>query len=191
MARGRYDLIASGIPVTTAIRDSLLLSQPLLTNRQLLVQRKPLTAEDSARFVESQIDLAQKRIHLVKGSPALMRIHHLASEMADTIYIEEVERYGAEQLLFLVAHGDIDYAVCDEQTASAMVDSLPQLDLHVAIGFTQLYAWGTSKESHALMDSINTWLSQYLASNKGRALYRRYRQSLPETVNPKSSLQRR
>ena len=191
LSRGRYDLIAAGIPVTTAIRDSLLLSQPLLTNRQLLVQRKPLTAEDSARFVESQIDLAQKRIHLVKGSPALMRIHHLASEMADTIYIEEVDRYGAEQLLFLVAHGDIDYAVCDEQTASAVVDSLPQLDLHVAVGFTQLYAWGTSKESHALMDSINTWLSQYLASNKGRALYRRYHQLLPETVNPKSSLQRR
>lgn len=191
LARGRYDLIAAGISITTAIRDSILLSQPLLTNRQLLVQRKPLTAEDSAGFVESQIDLAQKRIHLVKNSPALMRIHHLANEMADTIYIEEVERYGAEQLLFLVAHGDIDYAVCDEQTASAVIDSLPQLDMHVAVGFTQLYAWGGSKESHALMDSINTWLSRYLASNKGRALYRRYHQSLPETVNQKSSHQRR
>lgn len=191
LACGRYDLIAAGIPLTTEVRDSLLLSLPLLTNRQLLVQRKPLTAEDSARFVKSQIDLAQKRIHLVKNSPALMRIHHMASEMADTIYVEEVDRYGAEQLLFLVAHGDLDYAVCDEKTVRAAIDSLPQLDVHVAIGFTQLYAWGVSKESHALMDSINTWLAHYLSSNRGRALYRKYRQSLPAAVNPKSSRQRR
>lgn len=191
LSRGRYDLIATGIPMTTAIRESLLLSKPLLTNRQLLVQRKPLTAEDSARYVESQIDLAQKRVHLVKNSPALMRIHHLANEIADTIYTEEVERYGAEQLLFLVAHGDLDYAVCDEQTVRAVIDSLPQLDVHVAIGFTQLYAWGVSKESHALMDSINTWLTNYLGSAKGRALYRKYRQSLPASINPISSPQRR
>lgn len=191
LAHGRYDLIATGIPVTTEMRDSLLLSMPLLTNRQLLVQRKPLTAEDSARFVDSQIDLAQKRIHLVKNSPALMRIHHLANEIGDTVFVEEVERYGAEQLLFLVAHGDMDYAVCDEQTVYAAIDSLPQLDVHVAIGFTQLYAWGVSKESHALMDSINTWLTHYLGSAKGRALYRKYRQSLPATFNPKSSPQKR
>lgn len=191
LARGRYDLIAAGIPTIAAIRDTILLSKPMLTNRLLLVQRKPLTAADSSRFVESQIDLAQKRIHLVKNSPALMHIHHLATEMAETIYIEEVERYGAEQLMFLVAHGDVDYAVCDEQTVRAAIDSLPQLDVHVAIGFTQLYAWGASKESHALMDSINTWLTYYLGTAKGRALYRKYRQTVPTTVNPKSSLQRR
>ena len=177
--RGKYDLIAAGIPVTTAMRDTLLLSQPLLINRQLLVQRKPTTAEDSARYITSQIELAHQELHVAKESPALMRIHHLSNEIGDTIYVKQMERYGAEQLLYMVAHGDIDYAVCDAQTVEAVIDSLPQLDVHLAIGFTQFYAWGASKKSQALMDSINTWLTIYLKSAKGRALYRKYQQTLP------------
>ena len=35
----------------------------------------------------------------------------------DSIYVEEIEKYGSEQLIALVAHGDIDYAVCDESIA--------------------------------------------------------------------------
>ena len=38
----------------------------------------------------------------------------LSSRIGDTIYVEEIEKYGPEQLIALVAHGDIDYAVCDE-----------------------------------------------------------------------------
>ena len=33
----------------------------------------------------------------------------------------------------LVAHGDIDYAVCDEAIARSAADSLPQIDINTAI----------------------------------------------------------
>lgn len=159
LAEGKYDLIAAAVPVNSQLRNSLLLSRPILTSRQVLVQRKADSDSDSI-YIRSQVDLAQKTLHVTKGSPALLRIHNLASEIGDTIYIREVERYGAEQLMFMVAHGDIDYAVCDESVALAAIDSLPQIDIRTAIGFTQFYAWGTSKQSHALMDSINAWLER-------------------------------
>lgn len=96
---------------------------------------------------------------MIKGSPALLRIHNLIDEIADTIYINEVELYGPEQLLAMVSGGDIDYAVCDENIARASIDDFPNLDINTDISFTQFYAWGVSKHSPALLDSLNVWLN--------------------------------
>ena len=56
----------------------------------------------------------------------------------------------------MVAHGDIDYAVCDESIARAAADSIPQIDINTAISFTQFYSWAVRKQSPALLDSLNT-----------------------------------
>ena len=97
---------------------------------------------------------------MVEGSPSILRIRNLGNEIGDTIYIKEVEKYGSEQLIALVAHGDIDYAVCEESIARAAADSLPQIDINTAISFTQFYSWGVSKQSPVLLDSLNTWLEK-------------------------------
>lgn len=188
LIQGTYDLIATAIPVNSTMCDSILLSHPILTNHQVLVQRKASLDQDSF-YIKSQLDLAGKTIHVVKDSPALMRIHNLAGEIGDTIYIQEVERYGSEQLIFMVAHGDINYAVCDESTASAALDSFPQIDIHTAIGFTQFYSWGVNKTSHVLIDSLNTWLDYYKTTPEGIALYRRY--GMKPGFIPKSLLRKR
>ncbi len=159
LANGKYDVIAYGIPVTSELKDSLLLTVPIVLSKQVLVQRKPQTPTDSLRFVKSQLDLAEKTLHVVKGSPSILRIRNLANEIGDTIYIEEIAKYGPEQLIALVAHGDIDYAVCDENIARSLTDSMPQIDINTAISFTQFYSWGVRKESPVLLDSLNAWLS--------------------------------
>ena len=109
---GRYDVIAYGILATSELKDSLLLTSPIILSKQVLVQRKATSEEDSL-FIKSQLDLAGKTLHVVKGSPSILRIRNLSNEIGDTIYIDEIEKYGSEQLIALVAHGDIDYAVCD------------------------------------------------------------------------------
>ena len=83
--------------------------------------------------------------------------------------------YGPEQLLSLVAHGDIDYAVCDESVARAMIDSLPQIDIHTAISFSQFYSWGVNKQSPALLDSLNQWLRSYKQTKEYKQLIKKYR----------------
>ena len=160
LANGKYDLIAHGILATSELKDSLLLTIPIVLNRQVLVQRKDTTGNDSL-FIKSQLGLAGKTVHVVKGSPSILRIHNLSNEIGDTIYINEIEKYGAEQLIAMVAHGNIDYAVCDESVASSLVDSLPQVDISTAIGFTQFHAWAVSKQSPILLDSLNCWLEKY------------------------------
>lgn len=170
---GRFDVIAYDVMTTSELKDSLLLTSPITLSKQVLVQRKENEENDSL-YIRSQLDLARKTLHVVKGSPSILRIQNLGNEIGDTIYIKEVEKYGSEQLMSLVAHGDIDYAVCDESIARAVVDSLPQVDINTAISFTQFYSWAVSKQSPVLLDSLNTWLGKFQKGNEYKSIYRKY-----------------
>lgn len=174
LADGRYDVIAYGILVTSELKDSLLLTTPIVLSKQVLVQRKLNDAADSSLFIKSQLDLAGKTLHVVKGSPSILRIRNLGNEIGDTIYVKEIEKYGSEQLISLVAHGDIDYAVCDESIAQAVADSIPEIDINTAISFTQFYSWGVSKQSPVLLDSLNTWLETFKKQKEYKEIYRKY-----------------
>lgn len=169
----RYDVIAYGILATSAQKDSLLLTSPIILNRQVLVQRKK-TGENDSLYIRTQLDLAQRTLHVVKGSPSILRIQNLGNEIGDTIYIKEIDKYGSEQLISMVAHGDIDYAVCDESIALAAADSLPQIDINTAISFTQFYSWAVSKQSPALLDSLNTWLDKFQKEEEYQKIYKKY-----------------
>lgn len=173
LAEGRYDVIAFGILATSELKDSLLLTTPIVLNKQVLVQRKK-NGENDSLYIHNQLDLAQRTLHVVKGSPSILRIQNLGNEIGDTIYIEEIEKYGPEQLISLVAHGDIDYAVCDESIARAVADSLPQIDINTAISFTQFYSWAVSKQSPVLLDSLNTWLDKLQEEEEYQKIYQKY-----------------
>lgn len=173
LSSGSYDLIANGILATSELKDSLLLTTPIALSRQVLVQRKPASDEDTL-YIKSLLGLAGKTVHMVKDSPYALRIRNLGDEIGDTIYIEEVERYGSEQLISLVAHGDIDYAVCEESIAMAVADSMPQIDISTAVGFTQFYSWAVSKQSPALLDTLNAWIEDFKKGAEYKRIYRKY-----------------
>ena len=167
---GSYDIITCGIATTSELKDSLLFTIPIARNKWVLVQRK---TEDSLT-IQNQLDLAKCTLHIVKGSPASFRIKNLGNEIGDTIYINEIEKYGQEQLISLVAHGDIDYAVCDESIAKAAVDSFPQIDTHINIGFTQFYSWAVNKKAPALLDTLNVWLKHFMQEDEYLKIYKKY-----------------
>lgn len=173
LATGKYDLIANGILATSELKDSLLLTIPIALTKEVLVQRKP-TGENDSLFIRTHLSLAKRTLHVVKGSPSILRIRHLGDEIADTIYIKEVEMYGPEQLIAMVAHGDIDYTVCDEQIARAAAESTPQIDISTDISFTQFYSWAVSKKSPALLDSLDTWIEDFKQSRKYQKIHRKY-----------------
>ena len=173
LSEGRYDVIAYGILATSKLKDSLLLTSPIVLNKQVLVQRKE-NGENDSLYIRNQLDLARRTLHVVKGSPSILRIQNLGNEIGDTIYIKEIEKYGPEQLISLVAHGDIDYAVCDESIARAVADSLSQIDINTAISFTQVYSWGVSKHSPVLLDSLNTWLDKFQKKSEYQKIYKKY-----------------
>lgn len=158
LKHGECDIIIGGRPLATS--DSTLShTRPVDINRQIIIQRKPVTPTDSLQYyLRSQVDLAGRTLTIPAGSPFKYRVHHLIEEIGDTIYIHEMPQYGPEQLMALVAHGDLPYAVCDEKTVKAHIHQYPQLDDTLAFGFNQYYTWIVNRHSSVLLDSLNHWI---------------------------------
>lgn len=171
---GKYDILANDIPITIGSKDSLLFTKPILLSKQVLIQRKPKHQGDDSLYIKNHLDLAHKTLHIVKGSPYKLRIQNLSNEIGDTIFIKEIEKYGPEQLLALVAHGDIDYAVCDESIALARIEDFPQIDINTPISFSQFHSWGVNKDNKALLDTLNTWLETYINSKEFAKIKKKY-----------------
>ncbi|MCC8147288.1 MAG: transporter substrate-binding domain-containing protein, partial [Bacteroidales bacterium] len=155
-----YDIIARNIPVTQELKEELAFTIPISKGKQVLVQREK-TVDDSTFFISNQIELANKTVYVTWNSPAILRIKNLSEEIAEPIYINEDHNYTAEQLLYMVAYDEIDYAVIDENIALCNQRMFPNININTDIGFNQLQAWAVRKDSPVLLDSLNSWIQQY------------------------------
>ena len=171
VSSGKYDIMATGTATVTELKDSLLFTVPINIGKQVLIQRKDTT---DGYYIKSQLDMADKTIYIIKDSPAVYRMHNMMHEIADTIYIKEVTEYGTEQLMAMVSGGDIDYAVCEENTAKMYMPNFENLDISTKVSFNQFYSWGVNKKSPELLDSLNSWLIDYLKTKEYKALQKKY-----------------
>ncbi|MBQ8868058.1 MAG: transporter substrate-binding domain-containing protein [Bacteroidaceae bacterium] len=159
---GTCDLIADGRLVTgEADSISMKYTLPVNVDRLILVQRKANT-DSLCTHLQSQIELAGKTVCVPEHSLFKQRIQHIMEEIGDSIHILEIPRYEQEQLMALVAHGDICYTVCEEDVVHTHLNQYPQLDTSLPISFNQFYSWTVRTHSPALLDSINAWINRNL-----------------------------
>ncbi len=159
--KGKYDIVARSIPANTILKEKYGLTRFIVRSKHVLVQRK-LEYNDSIAPIRQQLELAKKTIYVPKDSPMIMRLQNLSNEIGDTIYIKQNNIYEEEQLVMMVAGGDIDYTVCNEKTAKILAEQFPEIDIDTDISFTQLESWAVRKESPVLLDSLNHWLNRKL-----------------------------
>jgi membrane-bound lytic murein transglycosylase MltF len=159
LSTNQYDIIARNIPVTSELKEKYLFLEPVALNRQVLVQRTA-AANSGAEPLRNQLDLAHKTLHVPENSPAILRLDNLQSEIGDTIFVVEDPLYSSEQLCIMVAKGDIDFAVCDQQIAQLSKNQFSELDIATDISFTQLQSWAVRKNAPVLADSLNLWLQK-------------------------------
>ena len=156
---GDCDVIVRYIPVTTSLRDTLLFTESLIHDKQVLVQRKKVidkVVNDS--FVHNQLELAEKTVTLAENSPSIIRINNLAKEIGDTIYINTIPRYDNEAIAIMVSKGDFQYTVLGLHAATRLQKEYKNLDIHLSIGFAQLHSWAVRKTSVELCDSLNSFI---------------------------------
>lgn len=169
----RYDLIARNIPVNVQLKDSLAFTIPLTQNKLVLVQRKP-EYNDSIQPIRQHLDLAKKTIYVSAESPAILRLNNLSHEIGDTIFIVEDHTYETEQLVMMVASGDIDFTVCDEKMGNHLSKLLPEIDIDTDMSFTQLESWALRKDSPVLLDSLNNWLVRFKSTASFKKIIEKY-----------------
>lgn len=170
---GKYDLVARSIPVNTELKDTFAFTQSIVLNKQILVQRKAVY-NDSIEPLRQHLDLAKRTVYVSKDSPAMLRLKNLSHEIGDTIYIQQNNTYETEQLVMMVASGDIDFTVCDEKVAKQLGTRFPEIDIETDISFTQLESWAMRKDAPVLLDSLNAWLNHFRETKEFRKIYDRY-----------------
>jgi len=170
LSKGKYDIIARNVPVTLGRKDKYLFSDPIVFSKQVLVQR----TNDTIVPIRNQLKLAGKYLYVQKDSPAMLRLRNLESEIGDSIHVIEEEFYSDEQLIFMVAKGEIGYAVCDYQMAYAYRKIYPEIDIDTNISFTQLQSWVVREKAFELLDSLNVWLIKIKENGVYDKIYKRY-----------------
>ncbi len=175
----KVDLIAVGLTVTKERSEFLNFTLPYTQTRQVLVQRKPedwrklSRQEINISVIRNQLELGGKTVYVEQGSSYAARLHNLSEEIGDSIHIIEVPKE-TEQLIKLVAMGEIDYTVSDEHVARVNQTYYPGIDVQTAISFPQYLAWGVRKESEKLLNEINNWLVQFKKTKDYRLIYNKY-----------------
>ncbi len=176
------DLIAINLTVTRERGRIVDFTEPHSQTRQVLIQRKPAdwrymtSSELDTHMITSPLELAGKTVYVQSHSAYASRLRNLMEEIGDTIIIKEVDQV-AEQLITMVAEGEIDYTVSDENVAMVNQTYFDNLDIGTAISFTQNLAWAVRKGDHHLRDSINSWLRDFRSTVEFRLLYAKYFQN--------------
>ncbi|MDK2979186.1 MAG: rane-bound lytic murein transglycosylase [Bacteroidales bacterium] len=174
------DIIAINLTKTKDRSKIIDFTTPHSQTKQVLVQRKPdnwreLTKDEiDSKLIRNQLDLANKVVYVQKGTSYAERIKNLSDEIGDNIIIIEKADLEVEQLIELVASGEIDYTVADENIAMVNQTYYPILDIETAISFPQSLAWGVRKEDDSLKMAINKWLKDFKKTLDYALIYNKY-----------------
>lgn len=177
---GDVDLLAMGLTVTTERNKEFSFTAPIMTTRQVLVQRKPegylkmRTADEiESHLLRNTLELANLKINVQKGTVFEKRLQTLSDEIADSIIIITGDR-DIEELIKAVADGEIDYTVADEHIAIVNARYFRNIDVKTPLSFSQKISWAIKKGQYGLVDTINTWLVKFNHTLQARLLYNKY-----------------
>ncbi|HPE34853.1 MAG TPA: transporter substrate-binding domain-containing protein [Bacteroidales bacterium] len=176
---GNVDLIAHGMTITGKRNKLVDFTIPLGQTHQVLVQRrsagiKPPVYDDTYRgIIRNPIDLAGKMVFVPRNSAYAERLRNLQEEIGHKIFIVEFPR-DTEQLIEMVASGEIDYTVCDQHIARVNSKYHPNIDIETPLSFPQNFAWAVNVGDESLKKSLDTWLESYLSSSQGKYVYNKY-----------------
>jgi len=179
LTTGEVDVIAMNLTVTRSRRKTINFTVPIYQTRQVLVQRKPKgweTMNDyelSKALLRNQLDLKGKSVYIQEHSSHSERLKNLSSEIGDSIDIVEVPM-SVEELIKVVASGDILYSVCDENVAMVNRYYFPEIDIETPLSFQQNIAWAVNFKSPQLLNELNKWLDGFRKTLRYQLLYSKY-----------------
>jgi membrane-bound lytic murein transglycosylase F len=180
LKRGDCDIIGINLTVTKERSKTIDFTYPHSQTHQVLVQRKPenwnkLSKDElEANLLRNQLNLAGKVVYVQKGTSYEQRMRNLSDEIGDSIKLIEKSDKEVEELIELVARGEIDYTVADENIALVNQIYYPILDVKTAVSFPQNLAWGLKKGDSLLKSEIDTWLKEFKKSTKYALIYAKY-----------------
>ena len=175
----KVDVVAVGVGSNKEMKRRFLLTNPILMQRSVLVQRLPkdwnkmsTANEVENQLLRSSVDLAGKTIHLPQGSHEVKLLEHLSDQIGDTIYIVECDSLNSVDLVKAVSSGQIDYTVVEEYVARMASIGLKGLDTKLNVSVEQPLGWAITNHEgdSSLLYALNSWIDGFEQRNVSRIL---------------------
>lgn len=177
--RGEADIVAHGFAVTGERKDDVVFTESLYLVNQVLVQRKPDSRSKSnpngAKLIQNAIELMGDTVSVRYNSSYFKRLVNLSNEIGGEIYIDTLPgNLSTDEIIRMVAEGEIKYTIADNNIASINASFYPQLDVSVPISLSQRIAWAVRPGSDSLLYAVNHWIGEMKKNKDYYVLYNKY-----------------
>ena len=183
---GRFDLAAKNLTVTNERSGRVDFTIPVMQTRQVLVQKNQQSVTDD-EFVSNLLELSGKTVTVQKSTAFVARLSHIQEEIGSRLNVVEDSIAGVEQLVSMVASGEIDYTVCDENQARLYSRQYSNIDVSVPLSFRQNIAWAVRKDAVRLREYLDTWLDDFHQTAQYRELQAKYYSAERHAVRVRNS----
>lgn len=178
---GVGDIMAYNLTVTKERKTRIAFTHYHNQQHLVLIQRKPegyrqlKYHEIEAQLIRNPIDLIGKEVVVRSHSSYYDRLVNLSEEIGGDILITPGEtQWETEQLIRMVAEGEIDYTVAEWDIAMVNSTYYRNLDIKTAVSFPQQIAWGIRKNAPGLLSSLNEWILKMRRTVDYYVIYDKY-----------------
>ena len=177
LKNNRFDVIAQNLTVTGERNAELDFTFPIEQTQQVLVQRVKTDKPNDSIYINSVLELANKKVFVQKNTAYYQRLLNLSEEIGANIEVVADSVFRVEDLIEKVAKGEIDYTVCDDNIGKLNKVYYPNIDVSLQVGFPQNIAWAVRKGSAEWKAYLDKWLAEFKDTRKYHHLYYKYFES--------------
>ena len=155
LSRREGDLIAYPIPYLNELKDSVIYCGTELISHQVLIQR----ANRGDTLLTNISQLIGKTVYTINDSKYQQRLNNYNDEIGGGITINTVEKDSVitEDLIGMVAKGEIRFTTTDDYIAKLNKTYYSNIDISLPVSFDQRSFWAVSKNSPLLAKALNEW----------------------------------
>ncbi len=165
LQNGEADIVAYPIQMDNTMKNKYLFCGVEQQNHLVIVQR----AEKGDTILKDVTQLIGKEIWVKGNSRSYERLINLNTELGGGIIVKNIERdtVTTEDLIEMVADGEIRYTVSDNNLARLNRTYYRNIDIQLSISFPQRASWIVRKDCPELAETVNEWAASI---SKGLAL---------------------
>jgi membrane-bound lytic murein transglycosylase F len=171
--KGDADILAQCLPTTVALKKQLNFSVPLYKTKLVLIQKKR-TKKDKNLLAKNIFDLEDKTIFITGNSPYIKQLEYIIEDSGIKFNIAKKNNSSIEKLAEQAGNGKIPYLAADEMSAKHLSINNKEIDYSMKLGLNQFMAWGINKKNRQLNTQLNSFLENFIKTEKYRQIFRKY-----------------
>lgn len=177
----RVDIIAMELPRITEPNFDFMYTEPLYTDYQVLVQRKPKhwyntrnIASLESQMINSLEELNEQTVTLAANKQVHYYLSDIQHATNNTVNFSIHNDPSISNLIEEVSKGTVQYSISFEKKAKAMMLLHSNIDAHTRVSPPIEISWIVRKGATNLLETANEWITSNQESKQFRQVFTKY-----------------